>query len=139
MHEVHESRALILGFAQYEFVRTMGMNYYLCLEIGSNEGSCEYLRKHCIHLGKTSCGWRFLWNFHNNKYFDNLYLAGFLIKASLKERKTRSCRKEFPGISLTANGPRLSKVRLPSRQSMTSETPVSRSKSYLKRAPLSLA
>jgi len=24
-----------------------------------------------IHLGKRSMGWKFLWNFHNNKYFSN--------------------------------------------------------------------
>ena len=25
-----------------------------------------------IHLGKRSMGWKFLWNFHNNKYYHNL-------------------------------------------------------------------
>ncbi len=24
-----------------------------------------------IHLGKRSSGWRFCWNFHNNKYYTN--------------------------------------------------------------------
>jgi hypothetical protein len=24
-----------------------------------------------IHLGKRSSGWKFLWNFHNNKYYSN--------------------------------------------------------------------
>jgi len=25
-----------------------------------------------VHLGKRSMGWKFLWNFHNNKYYHNL-------------------------------------------------------------------
>lgn len=24
---------------------------------------------HCIHLGKRSAGWQFLWDFHNGKYY----------------------------------------------------------------------
>ena len=25
----------------------------------------------CVHLGKRSGGWKFCWNFHNNKYYSN--------------------------------------------------------------------
>jgi hypothetical protein len=30
----------------------------------------EDLSHHCIHLGKRSCGWQFLWNHNNGKYYD---------------------------------------------------------------------
>lgn len=31
----------------------------------------EFLDEMKIHLGKRSGGWKFLWNFHNNKYYSN--------------------------------------------------------------------
>lgn len=30
----------------------------------------EVEENHCIHLGKRSAGWQFLWNYHNGKYYD---------------------------------------------------------------------
>lgn len=42
----------------------MGTNYYLHFTDKSGV-------KQMLHLGKTSCGWQFLWNFHNNKYYSN--------------------------------------------------------------------
>ena len=31
----------------------------------------EFLNEVNIHLGKRSMGWKFCWNFHNNKYYSN--------------------------------------------------------------------
>jgi beta-xylosidase len=31
----------------------------------------EFLNEVNIHLGKRSGGWKFCWNFHNNKYYSN--------------------------------------------------------------------
>ena len=31
----------------------------------------EFLDGTAIHLGKRSSGWKFCWNFHNNKYYSN--------------------------------------------------------------------
>ena len=31
----------------------------------------EFTENTSIHLGKRSGGWKFLWNFHNNKYYSN--------------------------------------------------------------------
>ncbi len=31
----------------------------------------EFLKGMKIHLGKRSSGWKFVWNFHNNKYYHN--------------------------------------------------------------------
>jgi hypothetical protein len=31
----------------------------------------EFLSEANIHLGKRSGGWKFCWNFHNNKYYSN--------------------------------------------------------------------
>ena len=31
----------------------------------------EFLQDTNIHLGKRSMGWKFCWNFHNNKYYSN--------------------------------------------------------------------
>ena len=31
----------------------------------------EFLDGTAIHLGKRSGGWKFCWNFHNNKYYSN--------------------------------------------------------------------
>ena len=31
----------------------------------------EFIEGTSIHLGKRSSGWKFCWNFHNNKYYSN--------------------------------------------------------------------
>lgn len=31
----------------------------------------EFLDGTAVHLGKRSMGWKFCWNFHNNKYYSN--------------------------------------------------------------------
>lgn len=31
----------------------------------------EFIEGTSIHLGKRSMGWKFCWNFHNNKYYSN--------------------------------------------------------------------
>lgn len=31
----------------------------------------EFTENTSIHLGKRSSGWKFLWNFHDNKYYSN--------------------------------------------------------------------
>ena len=31
----------------------------------------EFVKDSSIHLGKRSGGWKFSWNFHNNKYYSN--------------------------------------------------------------------
>ncbi len=31
----------------------------------------RFIEDTCIHLGKRSGGWKFCWNFHNNKYYSN--------------------------------------------------------------------
>jgi hypothetical protein len=31
----------------------------------------EFMEDMSIHLGKRSSGWKFLWNFHKNKYYSN--------------------------------------------------------------------
>jgi hypothetical protein len=31
----------------------------------------EFIEDTSIHLGKRSSGWKFCWNFHNNKYYSN--------------------------------------------------------------------
>jgi hypothetical protein len=31
----------------------------------------EFIEDSCIHLGKRSGGWKFVWNFHDNKYYSN--------------------------------------------------------------------
>ena len=31
----------------------------------------EFTENTSIHLGKRSGGWKFLWNFHDNKYYSN--------------------------------------------------------------------
>jgi len=31
----------------------------------------EFIEDISIHLGKRSSGWKFCWNFHNNKYYSN--------------------------------------------------------------------
>jgi predicted nucleic acid-binding protein len=31
----------------------------------------EFLEGTSIHLGKSSLGWKFCWNFHNNQYYSN--------------------------------------------------------------------
>lgn len=31
----------------------------------------EAKENHCIHLGKRSAGWQFLWDFHKGKYYDS--------------------------------------------------------------------
>jgi hypothetical protein len=31
----------------------------------------KFIKGNKIHLGKRSGGWKFLWNFHNNKYYSN--------------------------------------------------------------------
>lgn len=31
----------------------------------------EFVNETSIHLGKRSSGWKFCWNFHNNKYYSN--------------------------------------------------------------------
>ncbi len=30
----------------------------------------EAKESHCIHLGKRSAGWQFMWDFHKGKYYD---------------------------------------------------------------------
>ena len=47
----------------------------LCLEI-EDSYECEspwdvFLKGANVHVGKRSCGWKFLWNFHDNKYYSN--------------------------------------------------------------------
>jgi hypothetical protein len=43
----------------------------------------EFIEDISIHLGKRSMGWKFCWNFHNNKYYSN---KEELIKFVLKGR-----------------------------------------------------
>lgn len=43
----------------------------------------EFIEDISIHLGKRSMGWKFCWNFHNNKYYSN---KEELIKFILKGR-----------------------------------------------------
>lgn len=31
----------------------------------------NFIKETSIHLGKRSSGWKFCWNFHNNKYYTN--------------------------------------------------------------------
>jgi len=31
----------------------------------------EFIKESSIHLGKRSSGWKFCWNFHNNRYYSN--------------------------------------------------------------------
>lgn len=31
----------------------------------------RFINNTCIHLGKRSSGWKFCWNFHDNKYYSN--------------------------------------------------------------------
>lgn len=39
----------------------------------------EFLRDTCVHLGKRSMGWKFCWNFHDNKYYsDKQQLISFI-------------------------------------------------------------
>ena len=45
----------------------MGTNYIRVPE-SAWDGLCDGTH---VHLGKRSSGWKFLWNFHNNKYYSN--------------------------------------------------------------------
>lgn len=64
----------------------MGTNYYACrklnktnkdnaiklLEEEKYDELVEYINENCskIHIGKQSCGWQFLFNYNNFKYYD---------------------------------------------------------------------
>jgi hypothetical protein len=53
----------------------MGTNYYAHLDVCKTCGSSEEV----VHLGKSSAGWRFLFNFHAGRYYkDYPELLNFL-------------------------------------------------------------
>lgn len=65
---------------RYQFLRTM-IDIPLTpalIERGFEGADYEYetpwslfIKDTCVHLGKRSCGWTFLWNFNDNKYYSN--------------------------------------------------------------------
>jgi hypothetical protein len=60
-----------------------------------------------IHLGKKSMGWKFLWNFHDNKYYSNKEELFNFIKSGriVDEYGTEIDVEEFMTISLEWNQP----------------------------------
>lgn len=79
----------------------MGMNYYRIsnseeiaekqMNLNSSENIKDFLDDFCVHLGKKSAGWRFVWNFNNNLFYSNkkelleFIKNGFIIDENNKE------------------------------------------------------
>lgn len=62
----------------------------------------EFTENTSIHLGKRSSGWKFLWNFHNNKYYSNKEELFNFIKSGriVDEYGTEMDVEEFITMSL---------------------------------------
>ena len=88
----------------------MGTNYYripkdtdlkrtrgLTLESLGNNGHIG------THLGKRSAGWVFCWNFHNNKYYENIEQLLSYIRSGiiLNEYGEKIDQEEFINMAMT--------------------------------------
>jgi len=62
----------------------------------------EFTENTSIHLGKRSSGWKFLWNFHDNKYYSNKEELFNFIKSGriVDEYGTEMDVEEFITMSL---------------------------------------